>query len=81
MNSTLMNTLMKTTPATRLSCHVAAAPHASLHSAFTAPNAGVQGTGLSFAGTSYLTAAVAEVAVAGVRTIDLPGSPPRGAPV
>jgi len=62
--------LMKT-PATGLSCYVASA-----HSAFTAPNAAAQGTGLSFAGM-----AAAEAAVAGVRTIDLPGSPPRGAPV
>jgi len=61
--------LMKT-PATGLSCYVPA---------FIAPNAAAQGTGLSFAGTAVLPA-VAEAAVAGVRTIDLP-APPRGAPV
>ncbi|MCW2681336.1 MAG: hypothetical protein JWM62_2737 [Frankiales bacterium] len=71
MKSTLMNT-----PAIGLSCHVA-----SEHSAFTAPDAAAQGTGLSFAGTAVVPAAAAQAAVAGVRTTDLPGSPPRGAPV
>ena len=67
----MKSTLMSMTPATGLSCA------AAMHSAFTAPNAAVQGTGLSFAGTY----AVAQAAVSGVRNIDLPGSPPRGAPV
>ncbi len=69
------STRMNLTRAAGLSCDVA-----STHSAFTAPNGAAQGTGLSFAGTAVLTAA-AEVAVAGVRSIDLPGSAPRGAPV
>ncbi len=63
----MTTTLMHTTPATGLSCYVPA---------FIAPNAAAQGTGLSFAAT-----AAAEVAAAGVRATDLPGSPPRGAPV
>ena len=69
MNKTM--TLM-TTPATGLSSFVAAA-----HSAHTAPNCSEHGTGLSFAGSP----AAAQVAVYGARVIDLPGSPPRGAPV
>ena len=65
------------TPATGLSCYVAAE-----HSAFTAPGSRVQGTAVPFAGTSAAAAAApAQVALAGVRVIDLPGSPPRGAPV
>lgn len=79
----MKSTQMKT-PATGLSCYVAGMPAASIHSAFTAPNAAAQGTGLSFAGT-VVAGAAAEVAApsstAGVRNIDLPGSPPRGAPV
>ncbi len=64
---------------TGLSSYVAAA-----HSAHTAPKTLVQGTGLSFAGTAALAAvaaAPAQVAVLGARVIDLPGLPPRGAPV
>ena len=71
-------TLMSTPPAgTRLglSSYVA-----SEHSAFTAPNALAQGAAVPFAGTSAAVPA-AQVAVAGARVIDLPGSPPRGAPV
>ena len=68
------NSMLMTTPATGLSCHVAA-----LHSAHTAPNTWAQGTSASFAGFS--AAAAAQVAVYGARVIDLPGSPPRGAPV
>ena len=46
-----------------------------------APNRAVQGTAVP-AGSSAATAvAAAQVAVAGVRSTDLPGSPPRGAPV
>lgn len=67
----MKSTLMHQTPATGLSCYVPA---------FIAPNAAAHGTGLSFAGTAA-AAAVVEAAVAGVRTTDLPGSPPRGAPV
>jgi hypothetical protein len=66
------NMTLMTTPATGLSSFVAAA-----HSAHTAPNAWTQGTGVSFAGAT----AAAQVAVYGARVIDLPGSPPRGAPV
>ena len=48
----------------------------------SAPNVAEQGTAVSFVGSSAATAvAVAEVAVAGVRSTDLPGSPSRGAPV
>jgi len=72
VKKTLMTTRIETTPATGLSCYVAAA-----HSAFTAPTAAAQGTGLSFAGTS----AAAQAVVVDVRNTDLPGSPPRGAPV
>ena len=68
MKSTLMST-----PATGLSCYVAAE-----HSAFTAPFSAAQGTGLSIAGTS---AAAAQAVVVDVRNTDLPGSHPRGAPV
>ncbi len=64
--------LMHMTPATGLSCHVGATPRA------TAPTAAGHGTGLSFAGT-YVFAA--QAAVDGVRSIDLPGPPSRGAPV
>ncbi len=47
-----------------------------------APNRAAQGTAVPFAGSSAATAvAAAEVAVAGVRSTDLPGSPSRGAPV
>ncbi len=48
-----------------------------------APNRAAQGTVVPFAGSSAATAvaAAAQVAVAGVRFTDLPGSPPRGAPV
>jgi hypothetical protein len=86
VKSTLMTTLTKTTTATGLSCYVAAEPTASLHSAFTAPFAAAQGTGLSIAGltTSPLAAAAAapaQAVVVDVRNTDLPGSHPRGAPV
>ena len=43
----MVKTLTQSTPATGLSCYVA-----SEHSAFTAPNTLLQGTGLPFAGTS-----------------------------
>ncbi len=56
------------TPAAGLSCYVAAE-----HSAFTAPNARDKGTAVPFAG-------LVQVAVGG-RSTDLPGLPPRGAPV
>ena len=57
-----------------------------------APKGAVHGTGLSIAGTSeqvsgsFTTAVYADVlagsaAFAGVRSTDLPGLPPRGAPV
>ncbi len=81
----MLKTLMTQPPAPGLSGYVAAS-----HSAFTAPGAAAQGTGLSFAGlsTAVLAAAfagaaaeVAAVVTAGVRNTDLPGSPPRGAPV
>ncbi len=66
-------TLMTLTPATGMSSY-----DALVHSC-TAPWAAEHGIGLSFAG--HTSTAVAQVAVAGVSTIDLPGSPPRGAPV
>lgn len=72
-----MHSTLITTPATGLSSCVAAA-----HSAFTAPDAYGQGTGLPFAaGSAVAPAAAAQVAVLGARVTDLPGSPPRGAPV
>ena len=57
-----------------------------------APRGAVHGTGLSIAGTSeqvsgaFTTAAyvgvfAGQAALVGVRTTDLPGTPPRGAPV
>jgi hypothetical protein len=50
--------------------------------ACTSPNSWTQGTSVSFAGSAARTSAhAAQAAVAGVRVIDLPGSPPRGAPV
>lgn len=58
------------TPATGLSSYVAIAQSC------TSPNVAGHGTALSFAGSS-----AAQVALAGVRVTDLPGSPPRGAPV
>jgi hypothetical protein len=64
-------TLM-TTRATGLSCYAAAS-----HSAM-APFAAAQGTRLPIAGTF---AAAAQAVVVDVRNTDLPGSPPRGAPV
>ena len=64
---------MSCTPDAGLSSFVVAA-----HSAHTAPEWTEQGTGLSFPGTS----ALAPVQVAfGVRSTDLPGLRPRGAPV
>ena len=68
------STLKTSTPATGLSAYVMGA-----HSC-TAPMTAAQGTGLSFAGSSAAQAAVV-LGTAGVRSIDLPGSPPRGAPV
>jgi len=65
-------TLMSQTPATGLSSYVACA-----QSAFTSPNAAGHGTGLSIAGSS----AAAQAAVFGVRSTDLTGLVPRGAPV
>jgi hypothetical protein len=57
------------TPATGLSCWVAAE-----HSAHTAPGSRDKGTAVPFAGL------LAQVAF-GARVTDLPGLPPRGAPV
>ena len=74
-------TMTKTrVPATGLSSSLSAFVAAG-HSAHTAPNALAQGTGLSFAGTAAAAAPTAQVAVLGARVIDLPGLPPRGAPV
>jgi len=68
MSSTSSSTLIDGTPATGMSCHVAAE-----RSAHTAPTSRDKGTALSFA---------SPVQVAfGARVIDLPGPPPRGAPV
>jgi hypothetical protein len=72
------STLMSQTPATGLSClarpRYVAVPH-------TAPIVAAQGTGLSFAGTSVAAEVAAALVTAGARSTDLPGSPPRGAPV
>jgi hypothetical protein len=69
VTTTMSNsTLIDGTPATGLSCWVAAE-----HSAFTAPVSRDKGTAVPFAG-------LAQVAF-GARVIDLPGLPPRGAPV
>jgi hypothetical protein len=65
----MLNPMTISTPTTGLSCHVAAE-----HSAFTAPGSQVQGTAVPFAGLSV------QVAL-GARVTDLPGLPPRGAPV
>ena len=57
-----------------------------------APKGAVHGTGLSIAGTSeqvsgafttaaYAGAVAGQAALVSVRSTDLPGSPPRGAPV
>ena len=62
------STLIGSTPATGLSCWLAAE-----HSARTAPVVRVQGTSVPFAG-------LVQVAF-GARNTDLPGLPPRGAPV
>ena len=70
----VVTTPMSFTPDTGLSSYVAAS-----HSAHTAPEWTEQGTGLSFAGTSALVLPV-QVAF-GARVTDLPGLPPRGAPV
>ena len=86
----MVKTLIST-PDLRLSACVA-----EMHSAHTAPDAAFHGTGVSCAGASpvvwgsaarvrtvvptfVFTAQVAEFA--GVRSTDLPGLPPRGAPV
>ena len=71
MSDSTMNNGMSIggTPATGLSCYVAAE-----HSAHTAPNARDKVTAVPFAGLS------AQVAF-GARVTDLPGLPPRGAPV
>ena len=66
----MLMTFMTQTPATGLSSYVA------VEHSCTAPKTAAHGTGLSFAGTS-----AAQVAVLGARVTDLPGSPPRGAPV
>ena len=66
----MLNTMIiDGTPAAGLSCWVAAE-----HSAHTAPVVPVQGTAVPFAGP------LAQVAF-GARVTDLPGLPPRGAPV
>ncbi|MCY7365183.1 MAG: hypothetical protein LH469_07740 [Frankiaceae bacterium] len=75
MVKTLLCETHTTTPSTGLS--------SAVRERFgTAPNLAEQGTAVPFAGSSAATAvAAAEVAVAGVRSTDLPGSPSRGAPV
>ena len=61
--------LLDGTPATGLSCYVLAE-----HSAHTAPGSRDKGTAVPFAGSSVQVAF-------GARVTDLPGLPPRGAPV
>jgi hypothetical protein len=65
----VVNTMTLSTPATGLSCYVAAE-----QSAHTAPNRRDKGTAVPFAGLSVQVAF-------GARVTDLPGLPPRGAPV
>ena len=73
MVKTLMCEMHTTTPAT--------GPTSAVRERFgIAPNLTEQGTAVSFAGSSAVAAA-AQVAVAGVRSTDLLGSPPRGGPV
>ena len=67
-----MESYLTSTPATGLSSFVAR------ERSLTAPKTAAHGTLVSFAGAS---AAAAQVAVAGARVTDLPGSVPRGAPV
>ena len=77
MDKILMCGTHTTTPATGL-------PFAVRERFGIAPNRAAQGTAGPFAGSSAPAAAVAaaaQVAVAGARSTDLPGSPPRGAPV
>ncbi len=62
-------TMIKSTPATGLSCWVAAE-----HSAHTAPVSRDKGTAVPFAGLDVQVAF-------GARVPSLPGLPPRGAPV
>ena len=76
----MVTTLMTRTPNTGLSADVA-----STHSAHTAPVWTEQGTGLSIArlrGGAPVTSCSLFAQVAfGARVADLPGLPPRGAPV
>ena len=74
------STLMSSTPAIDRSSFFAAAC-----AGHTAPNASLEGTGVSRTRTSVVavsafTVPSAQVAF-GARTTDLPGLPPRGAPV
>ncbi len=69
VTTTMRNTLIDGTPAAGLSCWVAAE-----HSAHTAPVSRSEGTAVPFAGR------LVQVAF-GARVTDLPGLPPRGAPV
>jgi hypothetical protein len=65
-------TTLSSTQSTGRSCYVVAGSKAH-----TAPERTRQGTGLSFAAMSVTPLQVAF----GARVIDLPGLPPRGAPV
>jgi hypothetical protein len=69
VNTMSSSTLIDATPATGLSCWVAAE-----HSAHTAPGSRDKGTAVPFAGL------LVQVAF-GARVPSLPGVPPRGAPV
>ena len=78
----MKSTLMQTTPAIGLPASVVTAQLSRVR--HTGPDAAAQGTAVSFAGLTLvetLVPAAAQAAVAGVRSTDLPGSPPRGAPV
>ena len=76
-----MDSFMTSTPATGLPSYV------MRERLCVAPTWTKQGTSVPFAGSSAGIGAVvpaahaAQAAVAGVRVTDLPGSPPRGAPV
>ena len=75
----MKSTLMISTPATGLSSSVARERSAV---AALLPNPAAHGTLVSFAGLAARPlAATAQAAVAGVRSTDLTGLVPRGAPV
>jgi hypothetical protein len=88
------NLMTRTRPASAWTVASVCTPVGAEGSRLQAPKSGVHGTGLSIAGTCHRQSAEATVlstygagvpagsaAFAGVRSTDLPVSPPRGAPV